>query len=289
MIGKETEPAPSAFLAIRGYLVEPVVDQVTHPQSLADRSKVGSKACGLLALPRSWTPPFFVATVELHANWLQAGKPIKMLTDAGHEIVAVCEAWQSVWAKGIILRSSAVAETLRDRGAYELFELPADFNADTIGKVIQQIYEGFESEGGDSSMAIIVQALASGTRGHVSNELRVAKSINHWMWEIDAPGSGTGRFNSQRSKSPDVNAALKPKSGTQSGLTASLQGVCRWLTARHNRRSHIEWGLVGSGLWLFQIDFEDDLPDLGHDPRDLLREADDAPSGMPAKDRHGSG
>ncbi len=284
MSGKETQPVPRAFSAIGRYLVEPVVDQITQPQALEDRSKVGSKACGLLALPRSWTPPFFVLTVDLHANWLRAGKPIQMLTDAGHEIVAVCEAWQNVWVKGIILRSSAVAETLRDRGAYESCELPADFNAETIGKVIQQIYRAYESEGGDGSMAIIVQALAGGgTRGHVSNELRVAKSINHWMWEIEAPGSGTGRFNSQRSKSPDVNATLRSKSIIKEGFTASLQGVCRWLTTRHSRRSHIEWGLVGDRLWLFQIDFEDDLPDLGHDPRDLLRDADDAPSGVPAE------
>ena len=86
------------------------------------------------------------------------------------------------------MRSSAVAETLRDRGAYKSYELAADFSPDSISSVLRQIYEAFESEGGDGNTAVVIQALAGGgIRGHVSNELRVAKSINHWMWEIEAP------------------------------------------------------------------------------------------------------
>jgi hypothetical protein len=207
MTDGDTPRKLTAFSQLGRYLLKPSVDQVTQPQKLPDRSLVGSKACGLLALPRSWTPPYLLLSAELHRDWLAKNKTYEIFREVGKEIVAYRNVWQGTWPRGLILRSSAVAETLRDRGAYKSYELPADFNPDSINTVVCQIYEAFEREGGDGLMAVIVQALAGGEiRGHVSNELRVAKSINHWMWEIEAPSSAADRFNSQRSRSPDLYA-----------------------------------------------------------------------------------
>lgn len=275
-------PKLSAFLQLGRYLLKPSVDQITQPQKLFDRNLAGSKACGLLALPSAWTPPFLILSAELHRDWLSGDKSNEILRTASEEIVDHCNPWQKTWPRGLILRSSAVSETLHDRGAYKSYELPADFSPDSIALVIRQIYDAFEAENGDGFMAVIVQALAgSGIRGHVSNELRVAKSINHWMWEIEAPSPAADRFNSQRSATPDVSSPLAVKSATTKQLTTALKSVCRWVTTKHGRRSHLEWGLVNGTLWLFQIDFEDDLADVGCDPRALLRENDNRPAGAP--------
>ena len=275
-------PKLTVFSQLGRYLLKPSLDQITQPQKLADGNLAGSKACGLLALPLAWTPPFLVLSAELHQDWLVSDESDDVLRKAGEEIVDHCIAWQGVWPRGLILRSSAISETLRDRGAYKSYELPADFNPDTIALVVRQIYDAFETEGGDGFMAVIVQALAGGiTRGHVSNELRVAKSINHWMWEIEAPSPAADRFNSQRSAIPDLSSPLSVKSETTKNVTALLKSVCRWVTTKHGRRSHLEWGLVGGNLWLFQIDFEDDLADTGCDPRTLLRATDNRPAGTP--------
>ncbi|MEK9279820.1 nucleoside triphosphate pyrophosphohydrolase [Bradyrhizobium sp. ISRA442] len=272
----------TVFSQLGRYLLKPSRDQITQPQKLADRDLAGSKACGLLALPLAWTPPFLILSAELHQDWLASNKSDEILRNAGEEIVDHCNAWQRTWPRGLILRSSAVSETLHDRGAYKSYELPADFNPDSIALVIRQIYDAFEAEGGDGFMAVIVQALAGGDiRGHVSNELRVAKSINHWMWEIETPSPAADRFNSQRSATPDISSPLAVKSATAKHLTTVLKSVCRWVTTKHGRRSHLEWGLVGGSLWLFQIDFEDDLADIGCDPRMLLRENDNRPAGTP--------
>lgn len=270
------------FSQLGRYLLKPLRDQITQPQKLTDRHLAGSKACGLLALPLAWTPPFLILSAELHQDWLANDKSDEILLKASEQLVDHCNAWQRTWPRGLILRSSAVSETLHHRGAYKSYELPADFNPDTIAFVIRQIYEAFQMEGGDGFMAVIIQALAGGgIRGHVSNELRVAKSINHWMWEIEAPSPAADRFNSQRATTPDISSPLAVKSATTKHLTAILKSVCRWVTTKHERRSHLEWGLVGGTLWLFQIDFEDDLADVGCDPRSLQRETDNRPAGVP--------
>ncbi len=282
MTDAATPPQLTAFFRLGRYLLKPSLDQVTQSQQLYDRNLVGSKACGLVALPLAWTPPFVVLSAELYRDWLAALRPEGMLREVGHQIVDCCSSWQKLWPRGLILRSSAVSETLRDRGAYKSYELPADFSPDSIGTVIHQIYDSFETEGGDGDMAVVVQALAGGdVRGHVSNELRVAISINHWMWEIEVPSPAADRFNSQRSEMPDVSVPLKVKSETTKNLTIVLKSVCRWVTTKHGRRSHLEWGLVSGNLWLFQIDFEDDFADTGCDPRTLLRETDSRPAGKP--------
>ncbi len=273
-----------AFGAISRFILEPVADQFKRPQSLQVRNLVGSKACGLMALPTSWTPPFIVLSTALHEEWLATNKSTQLLINVGAEVVAFCSKWQSDWNKGLILRSSAANETLRDRGAYESCELPADFNPETIAQVIQQIYENFGFDPNKGSMAIIVQALASGgMRGHFSNERRVAKTINHWMWEAEAPSAGTGRFNSQRASPPDLSHSLQLKGDASKNFIPLIRSLCRWITTYHGRRSHIEWGLIEDNLWLFQLDFEEDQPDEGCDPNELLRETDDRPSGIPAQ------
>jgi hypothetical protein len=186
MTDAASSPKLTAFSQLGRYLLQPSRDQISQPQKLADRHLAGSKACGLLALPMAWTPPFLILSAGLHQDWLTSDKSDAILREASAEIVDHCNAWQRTWPRGLILRSSAVYETLRDRGAYKSYELPADFNPDSIALVIRQIYDAFETEAGDGFMAVIVQALAGrGIRGHVSNELRVAKSINHWMWEIE--------------------------------------------------------------------------------------------------------
>src|SRR5258708_35517887 len=132
MSAGETPTELKAFSQLGAYLLQPLIDQVAQPQTLKDRALVGSKACGLLALPKSWTPPFFVLSAEFHRHWLEAGKPDEMLVQLGREIVAHCNNWQKVWPRGLILRSSAVAETLHDRGAYKSCELPADYSPHSI-------------------------------------------------------------------------------------------------------------------------------------------------------------
>ena len=119
-------------------------------------------------------------------------------------------------------------------------------------------------------------------RGHLSNERRISKTINQWMWEQEPP-STEGRFNSQRSSPPSENDRLRLGNDRPKALTKLLQRIGRWCTLLGIGRVHLEWGLSGLNVWVFQLDFEDDQPELGYDPRAFLRTSDAIPAGLPPK------
>jgi hypothetical protein len=60
-----------------------------------------------------------------------------------------------------------------------------------------------------------------------------------------------------------------------------LQRIGRWCTLLNVGPVHLEWGLSGINLWLFQLDVEDDQPEVGCDPRAFLRISDVTPAGRP--------
>jgi predicted house-cleaning noncanonical NTP pyrophosphatase (MazG superfamily) len=167
-----------------------------------------------------------------------------------------------------------------DRGAYKSLEIPADFNEHAVIRTIEQIYSAFAETGAEDEIALIVQSrIHASRRGHLSNERRVSKTINQWMWEIEAPDDADGRFNSQRSSIPDTREPLTCENESRHALLKLLRGVGRWCTELNEGRTHLEWGVAGHAFWLFQVDFEDEQIDEGIDPSTLLRPNDDAPSG----------
>lgn len=243
---------------------------------------IGAKAAGLATLPPHWTPPFFVVSADLYRAW-EAADEIgrrETLTQVCIAIQTRCETTLAGgWNNGVVLRSSAVNETMNERGAYESREIPADFGPDALRHSIEKIYESFAQSGGTGAIAIVVQARAHCVLvGHLSNERRVSKSVNHWMWEVEAPNEAESRFNSQRSKPANDHEHLVQETST-AAFEPVLKRVGRWCTGLKSGRTHLEWGASSNKIWLFQIDFEDDQPDSGQDPRALLRASDQSPAG----------
>lgn len=270
------------FVDVGRYLVVPTHERFERSDRLRFVERVGVKAGGLALLPSAWTPPFFVVTSELYSAWKAADTEAQneITRAVASEISSVCSTrWPSEWVNGLYLRSSSVRETLNERGAYDSLAMPADFGPEAIQNALLQIYESFLQKGGDGLLALIVQARVNmPALGHVSNERRVSKTINQWMWEADSLNPPTGRFNSQRAEPPEASERLTPITST-TGLIPLFRRVGRWCSQLELGRTHLEWGLSGGTLWLFQVDFEDDQPDDGEDPRSLLRLADAQPSG----------
>jgi predicted house-cleaning noncanonical NTP pyrophosphatase (MazG superfamily) len=251
---------------------------------LSWRGIVGSKACGLISLPEQWTPPFLVIATSLYRDWSQASQSVR------HSLVAPPAAAltqyiteRTGWSdRGLVIRSSAVRESMSDRGAYESLEIPADFDVHAVIRAVEQIYSTFAETGVGDEIALIVQSrIHANRRGHLSNERRVSKTINQWMWEIEAPQDADGRFNSQRSSIPSTHEPLTCNDESREALLKLLRAVGRWCTALNEGRTHLEWGLAGNAFWLFQVDFEDEQLDEGADPSMLFRPSDDTPSGTP--------
>jgi len=224
------------------------------------RAIVGNKALGLTALPTAWTPPFLVVGTSLYAEWLRSG-PAGRATVLAPTAKALASymAQHPEWAeRGLIIRSSAVRESMKDRGAYQSLELSADFDDHVIVRKITEIFGAFYSSGVNDEIALIVQSRAHTTlKGHLSNERRVTATSNHWMWEIEPPNDAEGRVNSQRESIPDADKPLLCKPGDRDALVELFRRIGRFCTEMNRGRVHLEWGYADQTLWLFQLDFEE--------------------------------
>jgi len=247
------------------------------------RKIVGNKALGLISLPEKWTPPFLVVSTSLYRDWSQASQSGRhaIIAPTAHTLHSYI-AQRGGWADhGLIIRSSAVEESMSDRGAYQSLEIPADFNDQSIIRKIEEIFSAFAEIGAHDDIALVVQSRVHvSRRGHLSNERRVSKTSNHWMWEIEAPDYTDGRFNSQRASTPDTQTPLTCKGDGRKGLLELFRMIGRWCTKLQEGRIHLEWGLGGQTLWLFQLDFEEEQADEGVNPDSLLRENDGLPTGV---------
>jgi hypothetical protein len=119
------------------------------------RKIVGNKAVGLISLPEWWTPPFLVVGTSLYHDWSQASQSDRhaVIAPTAH-ILNSYNAERPGWSNyGLIIRSSAVEESLSDRGAYQSLELPADFNEQSIIRKIDEIFSAFLQSGADDEMA----------------------------------------------------------------------------------------------------------------------------------------
>lgn len=237
---------------------------------------IGRKAAGLIGLPEKWRPPLFVLSTKTYAAWKLARQDIrrKIIQRATKTIIEHASKFDTKWNAGLILRSSASGESLADRGAYDSKLIPADYDVDAIRSAIEAMYLQFNEKSADDILAIIIQPLVPGPRrylGHISNERRVSKTVNHWM--LESPDADwTERFNSQRSTPASGDKSLLAENALK--LLTLFKAIGRWCTELEKGPCHIEWVWCNSQLWLLQIDFEDESPDEGVDPRQLIRPAD---------------
>jgi predicted house-cleaning noncanonical NTP pyrophosphatase (MazG superfamily) len=249
-------------------------DRSVRPSDAA--ADYGRKAMGLIRIPLAWCPPFFIVPSSCFLSWQQASvaEKTRQLDALSDLILEATAKFASEWNAGIILRSSAVKETLNDRGAYESRALPADYSSQSIRSAMEDIFNDFHSTGTDGSIAVIVQPIVPGPNrflGHLSNERRVSKTVNHWMYEIQGTGN-SGRFNSQRAEAADSTHSLIVARPTD--LLPAFRSVGRWSTQQGQGPAHIEWALSNQRLWILQLDLEDESPDVGVNPRSLIRPTD---------------
>lgn len=234
---------------------------------------VGRKARGLSLFPGAWRPPLVVLTSETHAGWARGwARSDAVLAEAAAAIELASREWRQDWPRGLILRSSADTETLEDRGANESVRLAADFGAPQVEEALGTMFRSFGERAALGHLAVVVQPLVGeGSMGHLSNERRVSKTVNQWLWERLSPDTDQGRLNSQRDNVPDPFAPLAARPGS---LERAFGAVGRWVTGLGRGPAHLEWVHDGQTLWLLQIDFEHEQPDDGVDPNAWLREAD---------------
>ncbi|NVK40705.1 MAG: nucleoside triphosphate pyrophosphohydrolase [Oceanospirillaceae bacterium] len=237
------------------------------------RDAIGGKALGLLSIPRAWRPPFFVVPASVYRGWRTSKRPQKVLTIIAERIAEHASDWSAEWSRGIILRSSAGNEGLNDRGSWSSYKLPADYNARNIKDALAQVFEQFKAENSSAEISLVIQPLVDAdVEGHISNERRVSKTVNQWQVEYAKPNNNSSRFNSQRSKSPSKGSPIICDNHQK--LIEKFRGVGKWCTELKRGPAHIEFAVDGKTIWLLQMDFEDEAPDDGVDPNEVIRQPD---------------
>jgi len=230
-------------------------------------SRYGSKTRGLVRISPAWR--LSGLGIDLTLTQALCQDQSEAVTSA-QQICDVLE--EDYGANLLIVRSSAIGETLLDRGRFETREnIPNEPKA--LLEAIRDVCSSTPSENQDAimspHMAILIQPYRKPiARGHMANTKVVSKTRNQWQASVELADQTfhgvhsvpTLRFNSQRTAPADPDTPLGPVSH-QSALHNTLQPIGAAL-AEMKALVSIEWLIDNEGrFFIVQCDDEADPPD----------------------------
>lgn len=231
--------------------------------ALADAARFGAKAAGLAQLDLSWTPRFFALEVGAHAR-LKENEDLRDAMSTAQRVLGACP-------DGVIVRSSALGETLDKRGAFDSARAAAAVS-DVTSCILEMVAKAPEAS--RKQLGFIVQEwLGGAATGHLSNERRVSREPRSWLCEAELPIEGEDksfrfRVDSQTRGREDLSCSSWEE------LAAAIRTVARQMH-RHGGRYHLEWVWDGTRVWVVQCD--PDRVERGAPPGSAWTEDEAAP------------
>jgi len=224
---------------------------------------IGQKAYGLSCIPQEWVPPFCVISHSL-AQLVAENKESIDLTSLLQGIPWVRS---SAPTSGFILRSSAVDETMDERGS--LISEDVESLKDLRNTV--SVCVAATKTHNKTIHWILQKRIETRLCGHLSNERRVAYAKRDWVIEFEALNSADHREPLRLAIRRWRDGILKPAQPLECPTAISIDRVLRqpaqW-AAEYKIRMHFEWVWDGSHVWLVQGDVC--TTKHGTDPRTLL-------------------
>jgi len=243
-------------------------------------SHVGAKAKGISNLPPNWVPSFFVISCELSRRWNNQNpqntancvKRSKILSEDEIELITNALKSIGITDKGkVIVRSSSPEEGIELRGMLE--SKVSEATTEAILASCDFIYERASSKYvkkllGSPNLAIIVQTyIEPKEAGHLSNERRVAKRRQEWLWEFEhrQKHPTIGRFALKYGKSRTIPASTGELiANKEETVISQLRSVAAYVN-KEELRLHMEWIWDGQRIWIVQGD--KDAEKKGANPR----------------------
>jgi hypothetical protein len=169
----------------------------------------GSKAAGLLALPKPWTLPFLAIGYE---QCKMLAESTSLPRTLGREDFGRIKEFAENHSQ-LIVRSSVVGETIWDRGKYKSVVVEID-NKNWQAKILDGIKE-ILSSCSDRSCGVVVQRFERPlAKGEFGNLLRISKTKDHWELSGQTENKVSKiRFNSQRDIEADITRSLNHQKG----------------------------------------------------------------------------
>ena len=222
---------------------------------------VGEKAYGLLMMPSSWTPSFFIISKKLYKHYIECKERVKKekLVETYMTYINMCINTLNLQDANLIIRSSAVAEGMNERGKFESLKCTCDSFKEILIRLIEEIHENCNVPGNE--MPFIVQEYINGSiTGHLSNEYRFSKEIRDWKFQSECNGEISALtslgIRNWREKIDADDIAKHPLRANS--LKEALRLLASYYTSKQLRR-HIEFVYDEHRLYAVQAD--EDLDD----------------------------
>ncbi|MDC5459232.1 nucleoside triphosphate pyrophosphohydrolase [Acinetobacter baumannii] len=202
--------------------------------------KVGMKAYGLSCLPEVWVPDFIVINADdfkyLVENEPQKIKDALTFLNWSHDL-------------GLYIRSSAINETINQRGTYQSYETNFDSLIETLKVALDY------SESNSHKLHWIIQKIVrTKTKGHLSNERRVGKSLRDFVLEPESSSSQASKNKAVRPwRDGDLKTPKKLDCKDPVSIDKNIKPVMLW-TYEKKVRLHFEWVWDGNQIWIVQAD-----------------------------------
>lgn len=231
---------------------------------------VGEKAYGLASLPVKWTLPFFVISDKLFDDYAEK-RDFESLASAWETAVnSAAKYCEIVPNDQIIVRSNARSEGLTERGKF----ISVEGTLQEWQKLVKQCFDDSlrQEDSRNVHMHIIIQKRAMTlSRGHISNERRVAEETRDWKGEIEStiPQIFSVSLRNWRKKIKVDGYLRSPLMCPGDNVIKDVLSIpCTWITEQHIR-VHFEWVYDGYHIYLVQAD--EDTTTNGINPMRIVR------------------
>jgi predicted house-cleaning noncanonical NTP pyrophosphatase (MazG superfamily) len=222
----------------------------------------GLKAAGLCLVPSHWTPPYFLISNLLYKRYkdrrIHSADPNPSDILNQEELDLIKDGLDSVIGddnEQIYIRSSAIQESINDRGRYNSIICRGEIN-----ELIRHMLELYRQVASCEStiMGLVIQRYIEPIKaiGHLSNERRLSYQKATWWCEYE---SNNGSSKIERFSTSKVRSQAKEDSPmrclNEKDMQMQIKITAKW-ALRHNKRLHYEWIWDGMHLWIVQQDFE---------------------------------
>ena len=219
--------------------------------------QVGEKAFGLASLPTKWTLPYFVISDTLFDDYVE-NRDIENVTSKWAKGVNAAAVYCAISPDDqIIVRSNAHSEGLAERGKF----ISVEGTYREWPKLVKQCFDDSleQEDSGNVHMPVIIQKRVTAlSRGHISNERRVAEENRDWKGEIEEsiPRAFSVSLRSWRKKVKVDGYIDSPLMCPGDKVIRDVLSVpCTWAT-NQRMRVHFEWVYDGYHIYLVQADEE---------------------------------
>lgn len=229
-----------------------------EPEEITAAS-VGQKARGLACLPPPWTVPFLVISHELlnqyRSSTLDERKGI--LEKWLPQILRGCDAVGIFRESAILVRSSAVFESLNERGRYHSNAGTVPTLPITLSECLDRLSHDTDLKNAQVHLVLQIHVSPVSGKGHLSNERHCYEEARDWLGQFEAPDQQKETFTINLRNWRTKGQSEATKRALQCNLKALVSKVLHvpaWWGYRLGARLHFEWVWDGRQVYLVQVD-----------------------------------